>query len=302
METRIRFVGTGGALFVKFIVGAILSAITLGIYMPWFMDRVEQGFFEVVNPFNGQVSMVAATPDRVHTFVFWSKNFGPFLDGCFGETLQQKGYHLFINFTVNSAVPLLEPKVPPLPERLKQLQELCSRFGPRVVNWRFDPICFYTATDGAVENNLADFSRIAAAAARCRVERCITSFMDDYAKIRRRIAAKPGFSFLYPDPADQRQIVLEMADELAEKGMALFLCCEKDLLDSLPTGSGIRKSSCIPNDFLEELYGGSLSLKKDSGQRVTSGCGCKVSVDIGSYQSQPCHHRCLFCYANPASI
>jgi hypothetical protein len=285
----------------KIVISASRRTDIPAFYMPWFMAQVERGFFEVVNPFNRQVSMVAATPNRVHTFVFWSKNFGPFLDGGFGETLQRKGYHLFFNFTVNSAEPLLEPRVPPLEARLEQLQELCSRFGARTINWRFDPICFYTVGAGAIENNLADFSRIAVVAARCGVQRCITSFMDDYAKIRRRIAAKTGFSFLYPDPADRREIVLKMAGELVEKRMALFLCCEKDLLDSLPAGSGIRGSSCIPNDFLVELYGGSLSFKKDSGQRVTSGCGCKVSVDVGSYQSQPCHHRCLFCYANPAT-
>ncbi|MEW6674196.1 MAG: DUF1848 domain-containing protein [Thermodesulfobacteriota bacterium] len=271
-------------------------------YMPWFMERAAHGFFEVVNPFNGQVSKVAATPERVHTVVFWSKNFGPFLKGGYGEKLQQRGYHLFFNFTVNSTAPLLEPRVPPLEERLKQLEELCRRFDPRAVNWRFDPICSYTAGTGAIENNLADFGRIAAAAARCGVRRCITSFMDDYAKIRRRVAAKPGFSFLYPDPAERRRIVLEMAGALAQKGMALYLCCEKELLDSLPEGSGIRGSSCIPNDFLATLYGGRLSVKKDSGQRVAAGCGCKISADIGSYRTQPCHHRCLFCYANPATV
>jgi len=286
----------------KIVISASRRTDIPAFYLPWFMAQVERGFFEVINPFNRQVSMVAVSPNRVHTFVFWSKNFGPFLDGGVGEALQQKGYHLFFNFTVNSAVPLLEPKVPLLEERLEQLQELCRRFGHRAVNWRFDPICFYTTADGMIENNLADFSRIASVAARCGVERCITSFMDDYVKIRRRIARKSGCSFLYPDPADQRLIVLKMAEELAEKEMALFLCCEKDLLDSLPAGSGIRGSSCIPNDFLVELYGGNVSNKKDSGQRVTSGCGCKVSVDIGSYQSQPCHHSCLFCYANPATI
>lgn len=266
------------------------------------MSQVERGFFEVVNPFNRQISVVAAAPERVHTVVFWSKDFGPFLDGSFGETLQQKGYHLFFNFTVNSTMPLLEPKVPLLEKRLKQLEELCSRFGARAINWRFDPICFYRAAGGAIENNLADFSRIAAAAARCGIERCITSFMDDYAKIRRRMAARPGFKFLYPDRADRCQVVLDMAAELTQKGMMLLLCCEKELLDSLPAGSGIRGSSCIPNDFLVKLYGGNLSFKKDSGQRITSGCGCKVSVDIGSYQIQPCQHRCLFCYANPAAL
>jgi len=290
-----------GSTLTKIVISASRRTDIPAFYLSWFMEQIARGFFEVVNPFNRQVSVVAATPDRVDTFVFWSKNFGPFLNGHIGETLQQMGYHLFFNFTVNSAVPLLEPRVPPLEERVEQLHELCSRFGSRAVSWRFDPICFYSVGDGVVENNLADFSRIADAAARCGVERCITSFMDDYAKIRRRIALMPGFSFLYPDPADRRQLVLKMAGELAEKEMALFLCCEKELLDSLPTGSGIRGSSCIPNDFMVKLYGGNLSVKRDSGQRVSSGCGCKVSVDIGSYGSQPCHHRCLFCYANPAA-
>ncbi|MEE9497365.1 MAG: DUF1848 family protein [Desulfobacterales bacterium] len=30
-------------------------------------------------------------------------------------------------------------------------------------------------------------------------------------------------------------------------------------------------------------------------------CGCKISVDIGSYHHHPCYHNCLFCYANPTS-
>ncbi|MCK4620475.1 MAG: DUF1848 family protein, partial [Desulfobacterales bacterium] len=50
-----------------------------------------------------------------------------------------------------------------------------------------------------------------------------------------------------------------------------------------------------------KLFGGSLSLNKDSGQRIKNGCGCKVSADVGSYSLHPCYHNCLFCYANPAS-
>ena len=34
---RFKFTGTGGALFVKFFVGMLLSMVTLGIYLPWFM-------------------------------------------------------------------------------------------------------------------------------------------------------------------------------------------------------------------------------------------------------------------------
>ncbi len=57
-------------------------------YMAWFMDRVARGVIDVINPFNRQVKQVAVSPDRVHTMVFWSKNFGPYLAGRYGERLQ----------------------------------------------------------------------------------------------------------------------------------------------------------------------------------------------------------------------
>ena len=71
-------------------------------YMPWFMDQVTRGLIEVVNPFNQKVRQVNVSPERVHTMVFWSKNFRPFLADRYGERFQAMGYHLFFNFTVNS--------------------------------------------------------------------------------------------------------------------------------------------------------------------------------------------------------
>jgi DNA repair photolyase len=47
-----------------------------------------------------------------------------------------------------------------------------------------------------------------------------------------------------------------------------------------------------------ELFGGELSLRRDTGQRVRAGCECRVAVDIGSYHLHPCGHGCLYCYAN----
>ncbi|HEY3448798.1 MAG TPA: DUF898 family protein [Myxococcales bacterium] len=37
MDVRLTYQGQGAQLFVKFLVGGLLSAITLGIYLPWFM-------------------------------------------------------------------------------------------------------------------------------------------------------------------------------------------------------------------------------------------------------------------------
>ncbi len=269
-------------------------------YMKWFMGRIKKGTFEVINPYNRRVSIVPATPDKVHTIVFWSKNFGPFIKGRFGEKLKQTGYNLFFNFTINSDSPLLEPNVPPLNERLNQLDYLCSHFNPVSINWRFDPICFYKTKKEKFKHNLNDFSIIANKASRCGIRRCITSFMDNYSKIQKRIASIPGFSFIEPPLERKKEIVLEMEKELVAKKISLQTCCEKELLETLPADSGITKSSCIPNDLLVEIFGGDLSFKKDSGQRVKRGCGCMVSVDIGSYSLHPCYHNCLFCYANPS--
>jgi len=284
----------------KFVISASRRSDIPAFYLKWFIKQINRGSFEVINPYNRQVSIVPATPDNVHTIVFWSKNFGPFIESGFGERLKEEGYNLFFNFTINSDSTLLEPNLPPLKERFKQLDYLCGHFDAKSINWRFDPICFYKTKDG-IFDNLHDFNLIASKAARSGIRRCITSFMDDYAKIQKRIASIPDFSFIDPLLESKKEIVLKMKKELSSKNISLQTCCEKELLETLPPDSGIRKSSCIPNDLLMEIFGGNLSLKKDSGQRIKNGCGCLASVDIGSYSLHPCYHNCLFCYANPSS-
>jgi len=46
MKAKLEFTGTGGELFVKLLVGYLLSAITLGIYMPWFMVKLQKYMYE----------------------------------------------------------------------------------------------------------------------------------------------------------------------------------------------------------------------------------------------------------------
>ena len=270
-------------------------------YMPWFMDRIKAGHFEVLNPYNRRVSIVPATPGRVHTIVFWSKNYGPFIDGGYGVQLLEQGYHLFFNFTINSENDLLEPNLPPLSERLEQLAYLSENFGNRIIYWRFDPICHYRFGRGALHDNLKDFARIGHSAAAAGIERCLTSFMDHYAKIDRRLRLHPGLAFVDPPLTDKIRMLQEMENRLSVLNIQLATCCEKDVNAALPPGSSIGAGSCVPNRMLMDLFGGKLSTRKDAGQRVKAGCGCMVSADIGSYRHHPCYHNCLFCYANPAS-
>ncbi len=285
----------------KIVISASRRTDIPAFYMDWFMQQIKKKAFQVINPYNRQTKTVPATPDKVHTIAFWSKNFGPFIKGKFGENLMKMGFNLFFNFTINSHSPLLEPNVPHLLERLDQLEYLCGNFDAKCVNWRFDPICFYKTKDEKVIDNIHDLTVIADRASRCGITRCITSFMDDYRKIQKRTALIEGFSFIYPSLEKKVELILSIEKKLASAGIQLYACCEKKLADILPESSKIKNSSCIPNDLLLKLYGGDLSLKKDSGQRIKQGCGCKVSIDIGSYNLHPCYHNCLFCYANPCS-
>jgi hypothetical protein len=267
-------------------------------YMAWFMDQVARGFIEVINPFNRQVKRVAVSPKRVHTMVFWSKNFGPYLAGHYGERLQALGYHLLFNFTVNSQSPLLEPGVPDLDQRLDQLRQLCHRFGSASVQWRFDPICHFTTQAGAIETNLDDFETIAAAAGACGIGTCTTSFMDHYRKIERR--TRDRITFVEPSPAERLTILQNMEQVLSPLRIQLDLCCEKEVLTQLPEESTVKSGACISGRQIMAVHGGRVSQRRDSGQRKKSGCRCSIAVDVGSYSLHPCHHNCLFCYANPA--
>ena len=233
----------------KIILSASRRTDIPAFYMPWFMDGIEKARFEVINPYNQQVSIVPAGADQVHTIVFWSKDFGPFLYGNYGEELIARGYHLFFNFTVNTPDRLLEPNVPALGERIEQMAALGRRFGPQVINWRFDPLCFYTTAQAGSVDNRGAFEMIAGAAARLGVQRCVTSFMDDYAKVRRRAASLPGFSFIDPPHAKKVSICLAMARALAVHKVSLQLCCEKEVLAGLPDGSGIKREVAFRQTF-----------------------------------------------------
>lgn len=269
-------------------------------YMPWFMSAIDKGRFEVVNPYNQRIYIVPAEPDQVHTLVFWSKNLDSFLAEGYGRLLEERGYHLFFNFTINTPHPVLEPHVPPLNERLEQLTQICAQHGPACVQWRFDPICYFINQAGQPASNLHQFATIAKHAANLGIDGCVTSFVDIYRKVQRRMERASGPLLFDPPLEIKTKQIIRMATDLDAWGMKLRLCCEKEILDALPDQDFVQAAACIPSDRLAALYGPDITLSKDSGQRRSAGCQCGVSKDIGSYALHPCHHDCLFCYANPS--
>lgn len=284
----------------KIIISASRRTDIPAFYMEWFMARIKKGIFEVINPFNQKVSQVPATLDRVDTIVFWSKDFGLFLKNGYGKQLEKMGFHLFFNVTLNSENRWLEPNAKPLDRRLEQLKTLSETYGPDTIQWRFDPVCFYETGDGILKNNLKDFGKIADHAHQCGITTCITSFMDDYAKIRKRTKTLKGFSFVFPGKDKKVRVLKKLEKRLLPLGIGLLTCCEKQVMDAMDDASTIEPSACIPGKKIAGLFGSTISLKKDKGQRGAKGCQCTESRDIGSYVLHPCFNNCLYCYANPS--
>lgn len=272
--------------------------------MDWFMEQIRRGFFNVTNPFTKTRKKVDISRDLIHSIVFWSKNYDDFIRKKAGEKLLQLGFNLYFNFTINSESSLLEPHIPPLRQRFEQLKQLVSRFGSQCISWRFDPICFYHASgESQVKNNLTHFPGIAREVSKCGITTCVTSFFDDYSKIRRRLQLlkstnQKTLSFIDPPMEKKKQVIHKMEHFLAPLGISTLLCCEKSLFSTLDTGSGVMENACINGNWLKTRYGGNPETRKDYGQRSKQGCQCSKAIDIGSYEDHPCFHNCLFCYAN----
>jgi len=74
----------------------------------------------------------------------------------------------------------------------------------------------------------------------------------------------------------------------------IYSCAEKhDLLQY-----GIKVSSCIDKDIVEEVIGCGIKVIKDKNQR--SNCNCIESIDVGSYNT--CSHGCSYCYASNGTV
>jgi len=238
----------------------------------------------------GRSYTVSLRPDAVLGYIFWSKDFAPFIADPNFRPLIQTNNAVF-GFTINDC-PELEPRVARLEERLATLGRLCDAVGPERVVWRFDPLCKFVDARGATTLNWRPFLEILPMVARLGVKECYFSFMTAYNKLKSR-----GVKFLPFTIEEQTSIVAEMVGAAAAAGLTLANCCNPEVLDLNPA---VRQAHCVSDDLLRrtDRFGVHPGLKE---KPTRPGCGCFESRDIGSY-AQKCPHGCHYCYANPATL
>ncbi len=251
-------------------------------YMPWFVGRLRAGTVSYPNPFGGQIHQVSLRPQDVHSIVFWSKNYRPFL--TYLDFLEESGYRFVCHYTITGLPRVLEPRVPDWRVGVETLRALATRIGPERVLWRFDPIVFtehldaefYTARFAALAGALSGYTR-----------RCYFSFATFYAKAQRRLAAA-GVQYRDPPLEEKRTLAHTLAGIAADAGMTLYACCQPDLVDEV-----IRPAACVDADLLAELF--PLPALHAPPRPTRAGCGCAASRDVGVYDT--CLHGCRYCYA-----
>jgi hypothetical protein len=262
-------------------------------YSEWFMNRVREGFLFVRNPFNAhQVRRVDLSPDHVDVIVFWTRDPRPML-GCLDE-LDALGYRYYFQFTLTGYPKPLEPSVPPVAEQLCAFKALCRKIGPERVVWRFDPIILSDLTpEHAV---IEGFGRLAREL-NGSTSRVIISFVHLYKNVIRNLAGigqAQGITFYDESRSEEqvRRIASALADRGAANSIEMKSCAEK--LDL--SAEGVGHGKCIDDRLIKNLFGLTVSDRKDKYQREH--CLCVESQDVGQYGT--CTHGCVYCYANPS--
>ena len=250
------------------------------------MGRRKEGFAGVVNPFSGQRYIVPLKLEDVVCFVFWSKNFGPFIENL--KIIDDLGYKFYFNYTATGLPGEFESNVEKdaAIETLKLLSQMTS---PRHINWRFDPIIISSICDHnfyirRFEELASEFEGV--------VERCYFSFVVKYDKVKRNFAEfekSKGVKII----DWSKDVKIELANELAtiaeRFGIEMFSCCGDYLV-----GERIKKAHCVDGGTIEELfYPEPLEYRQKPTRQE---CGCTESTDIGAYDT--CPHGCVYCYAN----
>ena len=260
----------------------------------WFMERLNAGYVEAVNPFNAkQVRRIPLRPpekgmdpqDCAELLVFWTRDPRQILANA--DELAQRGFPFYVMITVTGYPVEIEPSMVRASKVLNAMKELAGKIGPERVIWRYDPILLSSITDEGFHHK--NFSALAAELSGS-VKRVIISVYNEYPKTKLRFEGmeRTGQLQLLDAGVCRAGLLTYLAQCAQSVGMEIQSCASGE--DFSPYG--IKPGSCIDGALINKLWGIEIT-GKDKNQRPQ--CLCAKSVDIGAYGV--CAARCVYCYA-----
>lgn len=257
-------------------------------YSDWFRARLYAGYASYRNPFNNVSYRVSLCKDDVAFFVFWSRNYAPFIKGV--QELTEQEIRFYLHYTILDYPRILDPKAPPVGQAVQTLRRLNRLLDARQIVWRYDPIVISEATP--VLFHVDGFARLSEMIGPY-VGRIVTSFVDlGYRKVGRRLAglsAEKGLTVREATKDEKHEVVSKMVGNAARFGLPVELCCEDDLLSV----EGVAKTACVSGGIIKEVYGTEFNYSRNATREE---CSCWDSRDVGAYDT--CPYGCVYCYAN----
>ncbi len=251
----------------------------------WFQSVLNLKYADVKNPFNQKKEIISLHPENVSGFVFWSRypisllKVLDYIDNNYGK-------NHYINFTINAYPKELETRVPKLSKVLSIVDYLFDRYGENYIRWRFDPIIISNLTS---KDFIFDKFLFLCNNLKGKVKTCITSFVDFYPKVIKRIIKSQIIKVRNLDFEEQVEIFSTINRIAKEFGIELLLCCEKEISKELK----IKEASCVNPIYFEDNNYNELEFNQ---KPTRKGCTCIESKDIGFYNS--CLFDCVYCYSN----
>lgn len=256
-------------------------------YGDWFINRLKAGFAGYVNPYGGQKYLLPMAHDDVICFVFWSKNYAPFINKL--KIIEEMRYGFYFNFTITGLPQIFECNLVSTDTAISTLKELSKMYSPMHINWRYDPIIISDITDYSF--HVENFRKLASQL-QGHTYRCYFSYAIQYGKVKRnfeQFEKSQGLSISDPDTLLKQELANELSQIARSFGIKMYSCCSDILLTD-----SIEKAHCIDGNVIKSLFlRDDLQIKEMPTRKE---CGCIASADIGVYDT--CPHGCIYCYAN----
>ena len=250
----------------------------VAFYSEWLLNRLNEGFIDVRNPFNPKmVSRIML--DDVDLLFFCTKNPLPILN-----KLRDINKKMYFHVTLTSYRKDIEPNLPPKKDIIEGVKKLSSIVGKDNLVVRYDPI--FISDTYNLEYHVKSFDKI------CElldgyVSKILIHFIDDYKNVRHNYSV---LKYRKLTQNDYKIIGTEFSKSAKKHNIVVHTCNEERDL----TEFGFIKDDCISKELALKLTG--KIYKKKWKARKDLVCQCVEMVDIGVYNS--CKHFCKYCYAN----
>lgn len=246
-------------------------------YSEWFMNRYNEGYVDVRNPFYEKLVHRIYFED-VEAIIFCSKNPLPLI-----KHLKEIDKPLLFHITLTPYNKDIEPNVISKREIIEGIKQISNIIGIDNVYVRYDPI--FISDKYNIEYHIKAFDKLCILL-NGYVKHIIVSLLDIYKNVKKN---QNILKYKELKEDDYEKIGLNFSKIARDNGMSVQTCFEEhDLVEY-----GFIKGECLSKELAFKLTN---KIYKKWNARKGNKCACVQMVDIGVYNT--CKHFCKYCYAN----